>query len=246
MALREEFEKTGQTLFRWRSYLPILMFILVFIVIRDATYPSNSHSLDQIWEIFCLCVSIFGLLIRVITIGCVPKGTSGRNIRQQVADVVNTTGMYSAVRHPLYLGNFFMVFGLTLMLRHWWFSLIYSLIFWIYYERIMFAEEEFLRAKFGERYLEWANRTPAFLPNFRLWKKPDLGFSWRWALKREYSSFFGLIVSFTVIETASDYFVDKKLEFDPMWCAIFGVSLVIYVVVRILSKSTKLLDVKGR
>ena len=34
------------------------------------------------------------------------KNTSGRNTHDQVADSLNTSGIYSIVRHPLYVGNF--------------------------------------------------------------------------------------------------------------------------------------------
>lgn len=49
------------------------------------------------------------------TIGQVPKGTSGRNTSQQVADTLSTDGVYSVVRHPLYLGNFLMCMGVSMM-----------------------------------------------------------------------------------------------------------------------------------
>ncbi|GAI74444.1 unnamed protein product [marine sediment metagenome] len=40
-----------------------------------------------------------------------------------------------------------------------------------YYERIIFAEEEFLRKTFGDSYLKWAEQTPTFLPKCKNWKK---------------------------------------------------------------------------
>ena len=69
----------------------------------------------------------------------------------------------------------------------WWLPVIYVLAFWLYYERIMFAEESFLRQKFGETYQQWAATTPAFLPRFSQWRKPSLPFSWLNVLRREYS-----------------------------------------------------------
>ena len=62
---------------------------------------------------------------------------------------LNTSGLYSVVRHPLYLGNYLMWLGVALFSRTWWAPVIVSLVFWLYYERIMFAEEEFLRRQFG-------------------------------------------------------------------------------------------------
>lgn len=93
----------------------------------------------------------------MITVGYTPKKTSGRNTKKgQVADYLNTKGMYSIVRNPLYLGNFFMGLGIFLFLCIWWVEFIYTLVFMLYYERIIFAEEQFLVKKFKQQYMEWA------------------------------------------------------------------------------------------
>ena len=52
-----------------------------------------------------------------------------------------------------------------------------SLLFWLYYERIMFAEERFLERKFGEHYVRWSNSISAFIPlslNYQKSKVPFL------------------------------------------------------------------------
>lgn len=246
MALREEFEKTGNWLFRWRSYLPLLLTGLIFIGMENFQYPGQSHLWDQIWEIVCLSISLFGLAVRAYTVGHTPRGTSGRNTRGQVAEVLNTTGIYSIVRHPLYLGNFFCWLGISMFIRIWWVSLIFILIYWLYYERIIFAEEEFLRGKFGEEYEKWAEKTPAFFPRFRNWVSPALAFSHRTILKREYSRFFAIIISFTFLEVIGDLVVNRGICVDSMWLGIFLTGLVTYLTLRTLKKKTKILDHKGR
>lgn len=246
MPLREEFSRTGNFVFRWRSYLPVLMIVLILLAMKDFEYPGHSEKLDQLWEIFCLIVSLSGLVIRIVTIGYTPKGTSGTNTRSQIADVLNTTGMYSVTRNPLYLGNFIIWFGISMFPRLWWFSLIVILIFWLYYERIIFTEEEFLRKKFGELYLKWAEKTPVLIPNFKNWESSKMSFSFRKMLKNEYKSFFAMIVSYMVIEMLGDVFVRHKLELDMMWLVILSVSSAFYLFIRILKKKTSVLDAEGR
>ncbi|MCK7542256.1 MAG: isoprenylcysteine carboxylmethyltransferase family protein [Marinilabiliales bacterium] len=92
----------------------------------------------------------------------------------QLADELNTTGIYSVVRHPLYVGNFLMWLGPVLFLRSVWCIIIFVLAFWIYYERIIFAEEQYLRRKFGEAYDTWAFRVKAVIPGFRHYTKSKL------------------------------------------------------------------------
>jgi protein-S-isoprenylcysteine O-methyltransferase Ste14 len=151
MALVHEFEKSGNWLFKRRSWLP------VFIIVGGVAmmYLGNRQAIlfDMRDEIIFLGVSVFGLLIRALTVGFTPKNTSGRNtVNGQVADELNVTGIYSLLRHPLYLGNFFMWLGPVLFLRSVEAALLFLLIYWLYYERIMFAEEQFLRSKFGDIY----------------------------------------------------------------------------------------------
>lgn len=245
MALREEFEVSGNWLFRWRSYLPLIL-IGIFLFEMRTFEPPGDESVDFLWEILCLTVSLFGFFIRILVIGHAPAGTSGRNTSRQIANQLNTTGMYSVVRHPLYLGNFLIWLGVSMFLRTVSATFLIMLLLWIYYERIMFAEEEFLRKAFGDRYLNWAEATPAFLPNVRLWKTPDLKFSFKHVLKREYSGLFAILGSFTFLEIIGDFVAEGTLGVDPIWQFIFMFGLISYLVLITLKKKTKILHVQGR
>jgi protein-S-isoprenylcysteine O-methyltransferase Ste14 len=143
--LTRRFEHIGRWLFKWRSFLPLVTAGLFLVALRHFTYPRGSHYLDSIWDGVSLGVAFLGLVIRIITVGYVPRGTSGRTTRNPKASVLNTTGMYSIVRHPLYLGNFFIWLGFSMFPRSLFFSLSAILLFFLYYERIIFAEERFLQ-----------------------------------------------------------------------------------------------------
>lgn len=246
MTLKEEFERTGNWLFRWRSYLPLVVIGIFLLSLRDYEHPGRSDSLDYLWEAFCLLVSFTGLSIRVFTIGYTPRGTSGRNTREQVADTLNTTGIYSVVRNPLYLGNFFMGLGIALFAFLWWLTLIYVLVFWLYYERIIFSEEAFLLNKFGNEYLEWANKTPVFIPKISQYRKATLPFSLRNVLRREYNGFFAVIVTMFVLEVVGEVFAEGRLEFDSGWIYLLGIGFIVWLTLRSLKKYTGILDVAGR
>jgi protein-S-isoprenylcysteine O-methyltransferase Ste14 len=248
MALRDELEKHGEWLFRRRSYLPLLILPILLVALR------NSEGLEQVfgdlanglWEAFCIVISLTGFAVRCITVGFVPCGTSGRNTEGQIAESLNTTGMYSIVRHPLYLGNFFIFLGFALFIEVWWFTLIAVLAFWLYYERIVFAEEEFLRRKFGDAFLQWTGKTPAFIPKFRNWQPWSLPFSLKNVLQREYTGLFVITTSFTILEILGDLLVEGELEIDLPWVIMFIVGLTIYSTLRTLKKKTRILYVEGR
>jgi protein-S-isoprenylcysteine O-methyltransferase Ste14 len=250
MALIEQFRSQGDFLFRYRSFFPIPLFLAGLAYFCYIHYFGEAIIPEYVYMVG-LGVGLFGLFIRIITIGYVPKGTSGRNREKQVADVLNTKGMYSVVRHPLYVGNYFMWLGVAVVTGSVWFILLFSLVYWIYYERIMYAEEAFLRDKFGETYLNWANGVPSFIPDLRKWKNADSYFSTRNVVKREYIGLFNLIVVIFFFHLLANMFanggaVELSSVYDWIWIGILAFTLLIFMVVRFLHKSTRVLEVEGR
>ena len=113
-------------------------------------------------------------MIRVKVVGHTPPKTSGRNTNVgQVANELNTTGLYSLVRHPLYVGNYLMWLGILMLTLNLYFIVISTLLYFIYYERIMYAEEQFIIAKFNDHYTKYSELTPAFFFNFKHYLIPS-------------------------------------------------------------------------
>lgn len=247
MALVDEFERQGNWFFRRRGYLPLLMvpLLLAAMVFSNRVAFLDRDPQEEYWLLVCLGVSLLGLLVRVLVIGFVPSATSGRNTREQRASILNTTGMYSVVRHPLYLGNFLIALGIALDTKVFWFVLLFATIYWIYYERIMYAEESFLRHKFGEEFNRWAAATPAFLPRFRQFRAPDLTFSLRMVLRREYPGLLLIAVGFAALEWFEERFLEHEAGHALIWY-LLSMSIFLSVVLRVLKKQTSVLAVTGR
>jgi protein-S-isoprenylcysteine O-methyltransferase Ste14 len=246
MILRDHLTQLGGKLFRYRSFLPLVILPGFLAAYGDFSYPFGSHLLDFLWEMLCISIAFIGLTIRILTVGFAPAGTSGRNTKIQTAEHLNTTGMYSLVRHPLYLGNLLIVIGAVLFFRSWWFPLLVLTVFVIYYERIMLVEEQFLQEKFGKLFADWAAKTPAIIPRPSLWKRPDMSFCWRTAVRREYHGFVAILMIFTFLEVWGDFIISGKFSIEPAWVAIFLFGMATYIVIRILVKFTKVLRVQGR
>jgi protein-S-isoprenylcysteine O-methyltransferase Ste14 len=191
-------------------------------------------------------ISFAGLAVRIITVGRAPLGTSGRNTREQVAQTLTTTGIYSVVRHPLYLGNYLILTGMALWPHVWWLAVLSSCVFTLYYERIMLAEEAFLRGRFGDAFETWAAATPAFLPRLRGWKPSPVTFCWRTVLQREYNAFILITGVFFVFDMIGDCFAERRWHVGSGWFAVFIASFVIFATLRTLKKRTRLLQVEGR
>jgi protein-S-isoprenylcysteine O-methyltransferase Ste14 len=246
MSLAREFQEQGNWLFRWRSYLPICLLGFVGLATWNAGWLSSDGEMHETWKRVCIGISLLGLAIRAHVIGYVPAQTSGRNTTEKFADTLNTTGMYSLVRHPLYLGNYIVGLGISLIQLTWWLPVIYTLAFWIYYERIMFAEEEFLRGQHGQRFEAWAAQTPAIWPRFSQWRGPELSFSLRNVLRREYTCIMMIVLAHTGVEFFDYLIKQHRLGWETFWLTFSIGGTAIYFALRHLKKKTRLLDVPGR
>jgi protein-S-isoprenylcysteine O-methyltransferase Ste14 len=245
MALVHEFENSGNWLFKRRSWLPVFLIVAGIMMM----YLGNRQAIifDLRDELIFLGVSLLGQVIRILTVGFTPKNTSGRNtINGQIADELNETGIYSLLRHPLYLGNFFMWLGPVLFLRSVGAALVFGLVYWLYYERIMFAEEQFLRRKFGDIYDKWSAHVSSFIPYPFNYKPPKLPFSVRNVLKREYNSFVNIFVIFTVLDLFRNYFLSERIYLTEMWIWLFVGAGLVWLIIRTIHKQTKWFEVEGR
>ncbi len=246
LAYIDQLRTSGNWLFRWRGYLPLVFVAVLLASLTQFRLFGGSELGDELWESFCLCVSSLGLLVRAFTVGYTPASTSGRNAREQRAETLNTLGIYSTVRHPLYVGNFFLWLGIALFPHDWRVALACMAIFWLYYERIVVAEEAFLAERFGAVFEDWARRTPAFVPDPRLYQPAGLPFSLRNVLKREYPAFSGTIFTMFLLEVAGDYKVLGHFTLYTFWAVLLVVAAGTHLALRTLKKHTRLLHVPGR
>ena len=101
MALIHSFEKSGNTLFRNRGQMPVILFILAIPVIYFTDYSYINNSMAMALTIAAIVISFIWFCYSCICNSHYPKGTSGRNTNEQVAESLNTSGIYSMLRHPL-------------------------------------------------------------------------------------------------------------------------------------------------
>ncbi|MCQ2284341.1 MAG: isoprenylcysteine carboxylmethyltransferase family protein [Bacteroidales bacterium] len=256
MALIQTYERTGNFLFKYRGQIPVLIMVaaapIIFFTNHDlynALSLNPTMSLRVVLTVIAILVTLCGLILRAYTVSTTPKGTSGRNTQKQVAQHLNTKGIYSIVRHPLYLANYLIWAGTLIFTMNVWAFIIVSLIYWVYYERIMFAEEAFLRQQFGQEFENWAAVVPAFIPKCSLFQKGDMQFSFKTFVRREYVTIFSTIFTFV----AADYFIFLCIQYQSEFqnvCArqwlrpslwILLASLVVMLVIRTIKHHTTLL-----
>src|SRR5258708_19754403 len=95
----------GRWLFRWRSYTPIPILIVLLAVIlesRPTVFVEGDGT--QLWVGLGVALALAGEALRFFTLGQVPEGTSGQGSSLQ-ASALNPPGPYSSLPNPPYLAN---------------------------------------------------------------------------------------------------------------------------------------------
>lgn len=236
MAQRQALNNNATFLYQWRSYLPFSLIVIYFCALDEYTYPRGDEILAHLWTIFCLLVSFIGIFIRVTTIGQTPKENFDFNRKGRTVDNLYAKGIYSVVRNPIYLGNFFIGLGIVLFVHLWWLVVVYILIFWIYYDHIIFIEEQFLRKKFGAYFFEWAISIPGLFPKLSNYQKSNVSFSWQNAIIKEYNSFVSTIAIMFILENIGEQIVDDKFDIESYWIIILSVSFFVWISLNIYTK----------
>lgn len=236
MALIHTLEKNGNFLFKNRGQFPVFLFLTAIPVIYFTDYSFISPVVYSVLTAISIALSFLGFCIRSLSIATSKKNTSGRNADKQIAESLNTTGIYSTVRHPLYLGNYFMWIGIAVFTFNLWFIIIISLLFWVYYERIMFAEERFLEKKFGDKYLDWAKNIPPFWPSLKQYEKNEVPFSLKTVLRREYSGVTATMFGFFFVDFLRNLFL---ADFQFHWYLSYTIILIVAILISLVFRSLK-------
>ena len=224
----------GNFFFKNRSFLPLFLFVLLpFFIQKEHIYEDNIFFTSVL-----LC--FLGSIIRIITIGYSIEGTSGRNRKEQVAEYLNVTGMYSICRNPLYIGNLFVWSGLAVFTHSIMFLSIIVIFFLIFYYPIVYVEEKFLKNRFGDKYINWKNKVPRFQFAFWYFKKSDSEFNLRRCFRNEYSGIISISFTYLLIYTIRNY-LNKNLIFDSFYL-VFLIIIVLCYIVRFVKKNTSLLN----
>lgn len=241
---QDELARSGEALFKIRgNYLIALVLGSAAIawMSRDLG-PFDSPSADIAWFWVSLAVATAGALVRIVTSGYAAPGTSGVTKDAPVAAELNTTGPYSLVRNPLYLGRILNFTGIAMLSGSWEFGALTYLVSVLVYQRISVYEEEFLRKEFGEAHARWAREVPFLMPRLRGWVKPKYPFWVRRCIHREDKKVFLLATAVVLNDWARRGFDTAVIDHPPMWYWLYAVVALVYIVIRALRHFTKTFD----
>jgi protein-S-isoprenylcysteine O-methyltransferase Ste14 len=133
-------------------------------------------------------LTIPGLLLRAFASGHVQKDKQ-----------LTTSGPYSYMRNPLYLGSLIMAAGFAIAARNWWIVALMLLLFILIYVPVIAGEERYLREAFPE-YEEYARRVLRFVPRLTAYGNQKAEYSWaRYWKHREYQASLGCAILLAIL-----------------------------------------------
>lgn len=250
MILREKLIAEGNYLFKKRSVIPLYILVIGILVkcYEELFETSNVIAFNESYdEIIALAIAIFGLIIRAYTVAHTPRYSSGKHTKDgPSAKYLNTTGAYSLVRHPLYVGNFFLWFGVTLLTDNFWFITAFVFFYFLYYERIILKEEEVLISTFGDQYIAWSKKVGIILPNFKNFCKPSVPFSWKKILKSEKNALAAVGLIFWFFNGLEIVLRNQSFTITyNFWFYFMLFTNILYIILKILKKQ-RVLDEENR
>jgi hypothetical protein len=186
-----------------------------------------------------LFLSLFGELIRILAVGFSGAGTSGRE-NYMKAERINSTGIYSLSRNPLYIGNFLIFSGLLVVFANGYALLIVTLFLIFQYYFIIQAEESYLTERHGEEYGDYCARVPRIFGGIRSFQKSKIPFNLPKVIYKENDSLFNLLMVFIIIlvirELSFYHGVIHKIQFIGAASLLTG----LYILIKVLKKRNKI------
>ena len=144
--------------------IAVILACLALLITTPPSWPNNSLA--------SLLADTLGFVL--IVLAAFGRIWSSLYISGYKEDRIVTEGPYALVRNPLYVFSFIGALGMGLATKHLMILAIIAGAFLLYYPLVVLAEERNLQRKFGQVYVEYANRVPRFFPcRFQL-VEPDI------------------------------------------------------------------------
>lgn len=166
--------------YRFRQFVGI-GFLFVLTVVGEPT-AWGRYAPQLFWS--GIGFAVLGMLIRLWASGHVKKDKS-----------LATTGPYSFVRHPLYVGNHLITLAFCLASGLWWSFPAWAVIAMLFYPGTIAHEDTVLHRLFGKSWEAWRAETHALIPRLTPYNRHERG---EWSLRQSHHNGEPLIIAILV------------------------------------------------
>ncbi|BCS95997.1 hypothetical protein DSLASN_16290 [Desulfoluna limicola] len=142
-------------------HLRVPIGLLLFIVILTQLHPG--------WFLPGLLVSCLGQMLQVWCMSTI-----------KTQKKLTTTGPYMFVRNPMYLGRFFLIFGVLMMTGNPFLLILLVIVYYFYMVNRVKREERSLAGIFGKDYEDYCRDVHPYLPGLKRFDPASL-----WSFNKE-------------------------------------------------------------
>ncbi len=155
-----EFKNPLASLFE-KSFLSYAQFIVVLQLAGLSLFPKPQFPV--IVQILAILTCVKGLILCITARKTLGKNwTNAKDYKHNPAAHLISSGIYSYIRHPIYLGLIFIFTGSEMLANSYLIIFLPLLYLWFYNQAI--KEEGLLLVRFGKQYENYIAKTKTFLP----------------------------------------------------------------------------------
>ena len=191
----------GNFLFRYRNQAFPILILLLFLASPPPGEIWGSTALEGTLDVIAVLMALSGLALRTTVIGYAYIKRGGLNKKVYARNLV-TEGMFGICRNPLYVGNLLIYTGVFLKHGNPWVASIGILSFLFMYQCIVYAEEDYLRNKFGGGYEAYCADVSRWLPRFSNFAKAveGMAFNLNRVIGKDYSTISATLIALVLAE----------------------------------------------
>jgi hypothetical protein len=137
-------KRARKTLLKFRIPIGLLFFVIISMQIKPSLFFTG------------LSVSVLGEILQIWCLAALKKKKR-----------LTIEGPYMFMRNPMYIGRFFLLFGIILMTGNWWFIICFVIVYYFYMVNRVKREEKVLLEIFGKDYESYSREVNRFIPSLR-------------------------------------------------------------------------------
>ena len=117
------------------------------------------------WQFMKIAGLLFGVVALFFIVRSLRQFVQSKNtvITVKGASSLQTKGIYSATRNPMYVGLALIYLGVTCFIGNWWNIILLPLLLLIVQKYVIEREEKYLKRRFGQEYLDYKSRVRRWL-----------------------------------------------------------------------------------
>jgi len=158
---------------------PIFLIAIIILILN----------IKPAWFLVGFIVALFGELIQLWCFASLDKNR-----------MLAVKGPYMLMRNPMYIGRFFLLFGVLLLAGNGWIIFIFIVVYYFYMVNRVKREEAKLQPLFGESYRKYCKKVHRFVPSLKEVDWESLCFfRWNLLLKNNgHWNFIAMLVCFFI------------------------------------------------